>query len=345
MLLVNTFTGQSLSTFLLHGTLCAPGSRISDSPSLRHDNNILSTDNAIFPGQRGTEETKGMVATLSRLFSISSYRGCSVFLPRSAEFKGMKYRSLYFIFFLSFFFPSPRPSDYRPRLSAPFRFRDACSRRFAIKYFRSTYACSCGIASPIPVCDQRFRDQTREIKIGGERRQRSGGRKSGKGGGQYIVAGGQRYIKKKKVNLSRQQQFFRIQGFATWCHFGWFVEKKKRKKRLLFRATQKGIADGYSRWGKPIRKSVVNRLQDKILFAGRKTLFGGGWTKERIAKRSENVSRKMRLRCVGRSIKVAPFKAGQGYVVFVAGWSFLLVRSIESFLLPFPLVLLPILRP
>lgn len=118
MLLVNTFTGQSLSTFLLHGTLCTPGSRISDSPSLRHDNNILSTDNAIFPGQRGTEETKRVVATLSRLFSISSYRGCSVFLRRSAEFKGMKYRSFYF-----FFFPSPRPSDYRPRLSAPFRFR------------------------------------------------------------------------------------------------------------------------------------------------------------------------------------------------------------------------------
>ena len=245
MLLVNTFTGQSLSTFLLHGTLCAPGSRISDSPSLRHDNNILSTDNAIFPGQRGTEETKGMVATLSRLFSISSYRGCSVFLPRSAEFKGMKYRSLYFIFFLSFFFPSPRPSDYRPRLSAPFRFRDACSRRFAIKYFRSTYAWrTCGIASPIPVCDQRFRDQTREIKIGGERRQRSGGRKSGKGGGQYIVAGGQRYIKKKKSKLIATTTIFPYSGFRYVVSFC-LVRGKKEKEET---ASIQGDTEGDRGW-------------------------------------------------------------------------------------------------
>lgn len=268
MLLVNTFTGQSLSTFLLHGTLCTPGSRISDSPSLRHDNNILSTDNAIFPGQRGTEETKRVVATLSRLFSISSYRGCSVFLRRSAEFKGMKYRSFYFFFFLlpghqiivlGFLLPSVL---------------DACSRRSAIKYFRSTYACSCGIVSPIPVCDQRFRDQTREIKIEGERRQRSHGRKSGKGG-QYIVAGGQRYIKKKKKSkLIATITVFPYSGFRYVVPFRWFVEKKKRKNRFYSGRHRRGI--GYSRWGKPIRKTVVNRLQDKILFAGRKTLFGGG---------------------------------------------------------------------
>lgn len=69
-----------------------PRSRISDSPSLRHDNNILSTDNAIFPdkGERMTEG--GGAATSSRLFSLSSSQGCSVFLRRIVEFKGIKYR-------------------------------------------------------------------------------------------------------------------------------------------------------------------------------------------------------------------------------------------------------------
>lgn len=152
-------------------------------------------------------------------------------------------------------------------------------------------------------------------------------------------------ILKKKSKLIATTTIFPYSGFRYVVSFCLVRGKKEKEETASIQDDTEGGIDGYSRWGKPIRKSVVNRLQDKILFAGRKTLFGGGWTKERIAKRSENVSRKMRLQCVGRSIKVAPFKAGQGYVVFVAGWSFLLVRSIESFLLPFPLVLLPILRP
>lgn len=79
---------------------------------------------------KGNRETTG-VATLSRLFSISSSQGCSVFLRRSVEFKGMKYRSFYFF--------SLQPSDYRlgcvpSALDASF----TCSRRFAIKYLRSS---------------------------------------------------------------------------------------------------------------------------------------------------------------------------------------------------------------
>lgn len=51
---------------------------------------------------KGTE--RGGVATLSRLFSIFSSQGCSAFLRRSIESKGIKYRPLCFF---------PRPSDYR----------------------------------------------------------------------------------------------------------------------------------------------------------------------------------------------------------------------------------------
>lgn len=62
---------------------------------------------------KGNRETTG-VATLSRLFSISSSQGCSVFLRRSVEFKGMKYRSFYF------FLP---PTIRLPSRLCPFRFR------------------------------------------------------------------------------------------------------------------------------------------------------------------------------------------------------------------------------
>lgn len=81
MLLVNTFTGQSLSTFLLHGTLCAPGSRISDSPSLRHDNNILSTDNAIFPdkGEQGDDGGGHLKPFVLDLFLAGLFRVSSTF--------------------------------------------------------------------------------------------------------------------------------------------------------------------------------------------------------------------------------------------------------------------------
>lgn len=81
-------------------------------------------------------------------------------------------------------------------------------------------------------------------------------------------------LKKKKSKLIATITVFPYSGFRYVVPFRWFVEKKKRKNRFYSGRHRRGI--GYSRWGKPIRKTVVNRLQDKILFAGRKTLFGGG---------------------------------------------------------------------